>query len=414
MKANISLCLVWLTIFLAFPFSISQAYDLPYIILIPAFAVILLALNVKEILMSKIDMNIFAIIISQILFSALWLIFHNSLAYINLMSQYFVALVVYCSLVAIGFDKFLRSFKLILVIMSVCSLVIFLLGIFINIPFYEEFKNPDGRSNYNFIISFSNTVYDIGSVRLIRPSGFFDEPGSLSFYLVILLIINELYFKQTFLKYLIIICGCATLSIAFYIILIIYFVFSFKSWFNIRAFIGTIGISMLFLYFTSKLSAEQEVVLKRFTVDRLTSLFQDEESSIGYNQGNNRKELIENAITAVSAKPFTGLGLSYSVDPSSILYGKFMGANIIGIVGIHGIIGGTVFSLHLLYLIYICFKQAPNRLDKPKKMLILYLILLLQRPDYIGGILTYVAVITLIFSVQNYYLCQYQKGKLLS
>ncbi|MEZ0450827.1 hypothetical protein ABTW24_04385 [Sphingobacterium thalpophilum] len=414
MKANISLCLVWLTIFLAFPFSLSQAYGLPYMVLIPLFAMVLLAINFKEILISKIDVNIFAIIIAQILFAALWLIIHNSLAYINLMSQYFVALVVYCSIVAIGFDKFLTSFKRILVVMSICSLIIFLLGIFINIPFYEEFKNPDGRSNYNFIISFSNTVYDIGSVRLIRPSGFFDEPGSLSFYLVILLIINELYFKQTFLKYLIIICGCATLSIAFYIILIIYFLLNIKSWFSMRAFIATIGVCMLFLYFISKLSVEQETVLKRFTIDRLTSLFQDEVTSTGYNQGNNRKELIENAIIAVSAKPLTGLGLSYAVDPGSILYGKFMGANIIGIVGIHGIIGGTIFSLHLLYLIYICFRLAPNKLDKPKKMLILYLILLLQRPDYIGGILTYVAVIILIFSVQNYYVCRSKEEKLLS
>lgn len=413
MKNAISLFLIWITIFLAFPFSISQAYDLPYTLLIPLLSVLLLGVNIQSIVKAKIDFNIFAIIIIQILFSGLWLIIHNSMAYINLMSQYFVALVIYCSIVSIGLDKFLNSFKNIILVMSICSLLIFLLGIFINLPYYEEFKNPDGRSNFNFIISFSNTVYDVGGVRLIRPSGFFDEPGSLSFYLIVLLIINELSFNNSFLKYIIILCGCATLSIAFYIIVFVYLLFNIRSWFNMRAFIGSIVALLMVLYFTSKLSTEQGDVLKKFTVDRVESLFQNDNSS-GYNQGNNRKELIENAILAVSTKPFIGLGLSYSEESSSILYGKFMGANIIGIIGIHGVIGGLIFSLHLFYFIYVCFKNAPTKFDTPKKMLVLYLLLILQRPDYIGGILTYIAVISLIFSVEKYYLCQSQNRDLQS
>lgn len=392
--------------FLAFPFSISQAYNLPYTILIPVCAILLIGVNLRGTLRQRIDSNILAIILIQILFSAVWLILHDSSGYINLMSQYFVALIIYCSIVSIGFERFLTSFKKILVVMGICSLFVFLLGIFINLPYYDEFKNPDGRSNFNFIISFSNTVYDIGSVRMIRPSGFFDEPGTLAFYLIILLIINELYFRSNLLKYLIILCGSATLSVAFYIIIVIYFIMSIKAWFNVKAIIAFVIILMLGLYFTSKLSTEQGDVLKRFTIDRVTSLFQEKGSGSGYNQGNNRAKLIDNAILAVETKPLIGLGLSYSEDPTSVLYGEFMGANIVGIIGIHGLIGGVMFSLHLLYLVYVCFKHAPNRLDDPKKMLILYLIMIFQRPDYIGGILTYISVISLIFTVQNYYSCQ--------
>ena len=54
-----------------------------------------------------------------------------------------------------------------------------------------RFVNPDGRTAYNFIFTFTNSVYFLGGKYLIRYSSYFDEPGALAFYLTLALILNK-------------------------------------------------------------------------------------------------------------------------------------------------------------------------------------------------------------------------------
>lgn len=399
---KVVLVLVWLVIFLAFPFALAQAFSIPYTRLIPlltAFLFIIIFLHHKVLKLNRIIAFIF---ILQILVGCVWFIIHMDGGYINLTFQYVVTFCLYCCILIIGPLNFIQSFKNLMLLMAIFSAITFVLGFAFRLPEVAIFTNQDGRVNYNFLISFSNTVYDTGIIRLIRPSGYFDEPGSLSFYLIILLFVNDLIYKSKRIRYIIIICGATTLSVAFYIILFFYFILHFKSSWTIYLVRGMplfiLAISLYYVHIPS----ETREVINKFTVDRVTSLFVGEEEA-GYNQGNNRSELIKTAIAAIKDSPFIGQGFSYSKNPSSKFYEQFMGANIFGVFGIQGIFGGIIFSLHILYLFYICMFVKPRILNTPKKVFILYAMMIIQRPDYIGGLLTYISVLILIFSVSIYY-----------
>ena len=67
---------------------------------------------------------------------------------------------------------------------------------------------------------------------ILRIAGFFDEPGTMAFFLVFALLINKVVFNSKKNEILILISGFFTFSLAFYIIgffYLLFFYFNFKS-----------------------------------------------------------------------------------------------------------------------------------------------------------------------------------------
>lgn len=150
----------------------------------------------------------------------------------------------------------------------------------------------------------------------------------------------------------------------------------------------------------SQLEKEYQDIVYRSSIGRFESII--DPSSVADNfQADNRSDLIATARDAIADSPLIGQGISYASNKDSKFYGTFMSANFLGIFGIHGIIGGLIFSLHVFYYVYICFKKR-NWLTVPQKSCLIYLVLILQRPDYIGGVLTYVGVCLLTLTSLNY------------
>lgn len=81
-----------------------------------------------------------------------------------------------------------------------------------------EFRLPDLRPSYFFGLTCSNAI--VGNV--MRPAGLFDEPGALAFWGVYCLLINKLVFDNKKIELLLIIGLMFTLSMAFYIEIVIY------------------------------------------------------------------------------------------------------------------------------------------------------------------------------------------------
>ncbi|MEO8254379.1 MAG: hypothetical protein ABI554_08300, partial [Flavobacterium sp.] len=393
--------LIWIIMFMAFPFSISQAYDLPAKLIMSAltgFLIIGLLTKLKDI---KLNPTMSFIFLFQIFTAFAYLLIHSDVAYINLLFQILVPLIIYAYVsVFLKTENLTSSLIKFTLVMGVLSAICFLLCITINLPYYSVFHNPDGREGFNFIIAFTNTNIDYGFGKFIRPAGFFDEPGTLAFYIIIAILLNDLTIKKTKIQTVLMIVGLFTFSVAFYILLIIYGLLYLSRKNLIKILISCCFIAAISVYLYSQLESEYQGIIYGSSIGRLESIINPDAAS-GNFQADNRSNLISTAKDAIIDSPLIGQGISYSSNEDSKFYGTFMSANFLGIFGIHGIIGGLIFSLHVFYYVYVCFKKR-NWLTIPQKCCLVYLVLILQRPDYIGGILTYVTVSLLTLTSLNY------------
>jgi|GEM_PF-2829472 len=395
------LLIIWGVIMMAYPFSIPQALNLPAKIIMGIgmlLLVIPIFLNLKKIQLSS---NIAYIFLIQVILSIIYLIIHKDDGYLNFCFQIIFPFIIYLYINSFLKNReFQSSLLTVMATMGVLSILTFLLCLIITLPFYATFENPDGRTAYNFIISFTNVVFDIGFVRIIRPAGFFDEPGTLAFYLIATLLINDLTFNNKVVRIIFIVAGVFTLSLAFYLIMLFYTILYLDRRLIKRGFFMGVFIISAFLILYSKLAIEQQEIINSYTIGRLQDLVSPDASE-DYFKADNRTDLIDNSIEAIKDSPLIGQGISYASKEGGKFNGTFMGANLLGIFGVHGIIGGLIFSLHVFYYIIICFRKR-NWLNVPQKSCLVYILLILQRPDFIGGILPYIVVLILVLSSLNY------------
>ena len=109
-----------------------------------------------------------------------------------------------------------------------------------------SFPNNDGRINYFFYTTLTN-VY-LGN--FIRPSGIYDEPGALSFYVCFVAAMRHLLNKDNKLTWLLLIFGFITLSLAHLIYCFFHFLSERFSKKNILRFSG-LAVFLIVLGFGS-------------------------------------------------------------------------------------------------------------------------------------------------------------------
>jgi hypothetical protein len=400
---KISCIFIWIAILMAFPFSIAQAYNLPAKALITFSFLILFLIAIIFIEKIKMNMAISIIFLIQLVMVLILYFLHTDSSYTNLFLQLSISLIIYIILNNyVNQDVFIKRLMYFILIMSVLGVITFILCIAFNVSYFSEFKNPDGRTGYNFILSFTNTFFDINTAKIIRPAGFFDEPGTLAFYLIIAIILNDLTISNKTIRILLFFCGVFTLSVAFYAISTLYMLLRFRSkYIKKTLFFSTITI-IIGMGIYSQLDESKKSILYGYTFERIGSFFSaGNGSSSNYFKGDNRSDLINLSKEAIKQSPIIGVGISYASKPGTPFFGKFMGANFLGIFAVHGLLGGLILSLHILYYGWVSFRT--NRFGVEIKSFIIYFLLLLQRPDYIGGILPYISVIALIYVTKNYY-----------
>lgn len=400
MLKKLQYCFIWLAILMAFPFSISNAYDLPAKLIISICTLVLLSFSLLYIFKSKINKIVIIVFLVQISTSIVYMVIHRDSAYINFSLQLIIALIIFLLLENGLYIQFSKQLIFFITIMAVFSVVVFFLCLLFNISPLNEFINPDGRTGYNFVISFTNVYFDVGAFKIIRPSGFFDEPGTLAFYLIVGTLLNDLLFGYKNIRIILLVCGIFTLSIAFYVLLLLYLSFRYKKRYFSKI-VLTFGMVVLISTFAiSNLDDEKQTLLYGYTIGRVENIFDDKsKSSDTYFQGDNRSDLIKNSFIAVRDSPIIGQGLSYRTDNSSVVFGKFVGANPFSLFAIHGLFGGIIFSLHLFYYLWLSFKSA--KFSLPVKSALIFGLLILQRPDYVGGILPYINILLLIYATKQ-------------
>lgn len=135
----------------------------------------------------------------------------------------------------------------IIILLKFCTAILFLVligGVIafvwggIGLPALGYFQNPDGRTNYILPFSLSNSVHQ----GVIRPSGIFDEPGALSFFVCAVAFTRHIMGLRKSSTWALLTLGLVTLSLAhlFYI----FFHFIGEDW-KVKVRVAFFGITFI-------------------------------------------------------------------------------------------------------------------------------------------------------------------------
>jgi len=366
----------------------------PELKIIAAFSVLVmvsLLLTIKSIKYNEMIVNIILIEMASLLVLSS---IHQDFSYFKtVFSSHVYLLLVYIFIKTfLNSEKVIRLFLILVVIMSMLSFFTFLLIFFgVHLPFTEDIAN-DGRVLYNFYTTFTVAYYP--NVNIMRPGGYFDEPGMMAFILVLALILNDLTIQNKLFKVIFIITGLSTLSIAFMIIVTIYLIISSSFFSKIKylfLFFFIIVVMNIFFHNTYMFK-----VLTHYTIDRILT----PSNGAGLSEGDNRTPELLKSLSILENNPnklLFGLGYTNVKDK----YKNTLSSNPMAPILTNGLFGLVLF-LHFFVIIIFPIKGAMINYKINKEHVaisIALLLLLLQRPSPFG-IFT---MLLSLFVVENLY-----------
>lgn len=405
-KDFLNLVLIWSLLTSAPPFMFFIAIEgHPHKILIAvglAITSIILLLKGKVKIPDKII--IFILISQSFLIVFPFSFFHgqfHQLAYIAISIQYVAILLLYVYVNNFySFQKMAKSLIYLMSLMVILGAIAFVLGLIGRIEVFSTHKNTDTRTAYNFLLTYSNTVIFIGKSIIIRVAGFFDEPGTLAYYITFTLLINKIYDFSKKMEWILIVGGICTLSLAFYITVILYLILFYGNWKQFKYFfLGLVIISSLLLYVNnSRYDSPNNTKIYEMTIGR-TEEAQESDKIVS---GDNRSELFALALEAFIDSPIIGQGIEYREDVNGKYYKNYFGANLFTPLAEGGIIGFTIIFLpffYWTYLVFICSNSVNKGILISSWTVVA--VNFLQRP-HIRGFFTYFVIILLIESTKFY------------
>lgn len=192
-------------------------------------------------------------------------------------------------------------------------------------------ENLDGRPVYFFGITCTNAYY--GS--LMRPAGFFDEPGALAFWGIYALIFNKLFINNRKIEYALVIGLLSTLSLAYFIQITLYFVlFSLKRLRSSIILLGLVGVLVYVIYSQGDNSGIYELTFQRVENNMIN--------------GTNRDQMLEDAKDVYSKHPVFGVG-----GKNMEKYG-YLGDNPYEILAKDGVVGMIITYLPFILMLFLC------------------------------------------------------------
>lgn len=204
------------------------------------------------------------------------------------------------------------------------AFVLVFLGLLSPVIFYSLENGQDG---FCYVLTCTNVVLD----NVIRAAGYFDEPGALAFWGIFTLLINQMFIKNRYIEYSIIIGLLSTLSAAFFIQVTLYFLL-FKTNSFKKALPVIVFIAIVFVVLQHTLDNDY---IAKYTLDRFH----------GGQVNSTRYGLSDIAKTYFLSSPIFGIG---AAKMQSITY---MGDNPYEILASDGIVGYIITYMPLLYVL---------------------------------------------------------------
>lgn len=202
--------------------------------------------------------------------------------------------------------------------------------------------NPDTRLNYFYLTTFTNARLG----RFIRPSGIYDEPGALSFFICAIVVLRTLYKRNNLTSLLLLVIGCCTLSlthILFTLIYLFYFLITNKN--KRQNFLILLCLFVILSFFVIKFyDLIETLFLSRF----------ERNSTTGKLAGDNRSGQIEACLKYMNLKTFFW-GLDDSLYTNYEFFHKKYGTlaeNILGPLTLRGILISFIYYLFLAILLF--------------------------------------------------------------
>lgn len=304
-----------------------------------------------------------------LLFRVLFFNEESSISYINTI---FVSwLLVFLNINTFTEKEYMGSLSKLLILMFISTLVgMALFLIFGGLPILGDIEiNVEGHHILNFgffFIKFGETW----DMELIRPSGWFDEPGSFANVVLFFLIYNRLKIRSRKLELILLIGGCLSLSMAYFIIAVLYVLFFMMRKKDIGKFLLIIGV--LFVFYVSR---PQEGLLYNiwdYSFGRMERIVEGNDGSRDYNYAFKafEKYYLTGQNDEIIKKEFEGITLETI---------WFTLAN-------HGIVGILFYYIPFLLVFLNTIGSKIIKKDKKKDNILLLILLgvnLLQRPIYL-------------------------------
>jgi len=361
---------IWTICLAGYPFCMRYAFGYPFMVPLCIGLCLLIFLLFSRRQSLSIDKVILSVFFVLLCFWILQMLFRLDIAYISNIFQVFIAAVIYLTVINfIGIKHMARQYANFMVINCICGSAIAIILLFHNFPPLFQYIPHDGRWSAFYYLTFTNVVYDLGNISIIRYSGLFDEPGTVALFSMYALLMNRIILKNKKIELLLIILPILTFSLAHIITVIIYIIlFHLKRARTIVVFILLIGISYSALEYSKDTDYYR---LYDMTIGRM------QKDDDGRYVGDNRSNINENAKIYFKESPIFGKGKSFFENNEENIGGiSFYGA-------LYGIVGYIFIYIILIYMIYICvFKGGIFSiwLDGVKCCLII-IVNLFQRPD---------------------------------
>lgn len=281
----------------------------------------------------------------------------------------------------IGYTSFTKSYLVIITLMGIGGTLTFLIHFIWGLNPIFSVDYSEGGTSYFMGLTCTNTIY-IGNHGFIRYSGFFDEPGAYALYASFGLILNKLYLNNKKVEIILSILPLFTLSVAFFIFIILYQIFfnlKINSAFIFIIFIFSLGLMYIYL------KSDSSTILYAQTIGRL-----EVDNSVGIKGNTRAPQQAFDKKTFLDNKLF-GKGLS-----------NLGGSNVYAILAKHGIIGLFFYYSMLIYFMIKLFKTKLNK-SFCFKILILISLSFFHRPELTSafGLIIIATMVLLIQKVPN-------------
>lgn len=345
------------------------------------------------------DFNVMFLVVGVVCFALLYF-HHQHPIYRNYIIQFAAVffVLVYMDTFKL-YDNYIKLYLSILIITGIGGIIGFFIALSGQEPFLE-IQTPN-RLLYSYYFTLTSVYLDFGEFKLIRYSGYFDEPGKFAYYHLFGLYFAYLkkYSKRFLLFFAAI--GLFTTSLAYIVSLLVVFIIYLLHIYKISLKKGLVifsSIVFLFALFNINNIYESELTneISKFISSRLsidTSSFTNETRLF---VGDNRTQNLIYSYDVFVENPLFGYDKfkpGYNTDR--------MSSNALAYFARHGVVGALALYFMLAYLIVFVFLKN----YRVSVYIILFIILLnfYQRPYFSSGYMGYLLIPTLLYSIKYYH-----------
>jgi len=245
-----------------------------------------------------------------------------------------------------------------------------------------SFPNPDGRTNYVFFLTFTNTYKEF----FIRPAGIYDEPGAFSLVICMVAVFRHLLNKSYLLTWLILIMGFITFSLM-HLVFVLMFALSCWRWTISKS--KSLGLLVFALIFFIGVGGElRDNLLSRISINPEGRLSGDNRSGLMLNAAN---ILLENPSAVLWG---IDIDCTFNYENCKNRWGR-IGENPLSPLVHQGLFVSWPYYLVLLALGYLGF------VSNNKLIFLAVILIFLQRPYVLSFGYSLLAVLPLLIYMKR-------------